>query len=80
MRNLYTKKPDLHSIALSWNSKPINDYALVSLEEGLEETLPLQCLDLFPQLNISLKATNWIESVMALLKECNAKVNYRESP
>ena len=56
--------------------KLINESALASLEEGLEETLSLHRLGLFPQLGISLKTTNCIESVMALVEEYTGKVDY----
>jgi putative transposase len=56
--------------------KLINESALVSLEEGFEETLTLHRLGLFPQLGISLKTTNCIESLMARVDECTGKVDY----
>lgn len=56
--------------------KLINESALASLEEGLEETLTLHRLGLFTQLGISLKTTNCIESVMSLLGQYTDKVDY----
>jgi putative transposase len=56
--------------------KLINESALASLEEGFEETLTLHRLGLFPQLGISLKTTNCIESVMASVEEYTGKVDY----
>lgn len=56
--------------------KLINESALASLEEGFEETLTLHRLGLFPQLGISLKTTNCMESVMALVEEYTGKVDY----
>ena len=43
----------------------LNESAARSLEEGLEETLTLRRLGLFPQLGTSFKTTNRIESVTA---------------
>jgi len=54
----------------------MNESACTSLEEGLEETLTLHRLGLFPQLGISLKTTNCIESLMALVEEYTGKVDY----
>ena len=45
----------------------INKSAVRSLEEGLEEPLTLHRLGLFEKLGRSLKTTNCIESVMALI-------------
>jgi transposase-like protein len=56
--------------------KLLNDSALASLEEGLEETLTLHRLGLFPQLGISLKTTNCIESVMSQVGQYTDKVDY----
>ena len=54
---------------------PINESAARSLEEGLEETLTLHRLGVFPELGISFKTTNLIESVMARVEERTAKVD-----
>lgn len=43
--------------------KPLNESAVASLEEGLEETLTLHRLDMAPKLGISLKTTNCLENV-----------------
>lgn len=56
--------------------KLLNESALASLEEGFEETLTLHRLGLFPQLSISLKTTNCIESLMARVDEYTGKVDY----
>lgn len=56
--------------------KLLNQSALASLEEGFEETLTLHRLGLFPQLGISLKTTNCIESLMALVDGYTGKVDY----
>jgi len=56
--------------------KLLNQSALASLEEGFEETLTLHRLGLFPQLGISLKTTNCIESVMSQVGQYTDKVDY----
>jgi transposase-like protein len=56
--------------------KLLNESALASLEEGLEQTLTLHRLGLFKQLGISLKTTNCIESVMSLVGQYTDKVDY----
>jgi len=43
----------------------INVSAVASLDEGMEETLTLHRLGVFPQLGLSLKTTNCLESLMA---------------
>ncbi len=53
----------------------VNASAAASLAEGLEETLTLHRLGVFPQLGISLKTTNLIESVMARVEARTAKVD-----
>ena len=45
----------------------LNQSAVASLDEGLEETLTLHRLGVFPQLGISLKTTNCLESLNASL-------------
>jgi transposase-like protein len=47
----------------------VNASAVASLEEGMEETLTLHRLGVFPALGISLKTTNCLESVMAQVGE-----------
>ena len=54
----------------------INQSAVNSLDEGLEETLTLHRLGLFRELGISLKTTNCIESLMALIGQKTNKVDY----
>ena len=54
----------------------INESAVRSLEEGLEETLTLHRLGLFEKLGKSLKTTNCIESIMALIGQKTDKVDY----
>jgi putative transposase len=46
----------------------VNESAAASLEEGLEETLTLHRLNVFPELGVSFKTTNLIESVMSRLE------------
>jgi putative transposase len=54
----------------------INESAVRSLDEGLEETLTLHRLGLFEKLGKSLKTTNCIESIMALIGQKTDKVDY----
>ena len=49
------------------------------MEEGLEETLTLHKLGLFPELGISLKTTNMLENVNRLLEMTTGRVNYWSS-
>lgn len=53
-----------------------NQSAAGSLEEGLEETLTLHRLDMYGVLGCSLKTTNCLESVNALVEERCAKVDH----
>ncbi len=53
-----------------------NQSAASSLEEGLEETLTLHRLGVYGVLGHSLKTTNCIESVNALIEERCAKVDH----
>ena len=55
-----------------------NQSAASSLEEGLEETLTLHRLGVYGVLGHSLKTTNCIESVNALIEERCAKVDHCE--
>jgi putative transposase len=54
----------------------LNQSAVGSLDEGLEETLTLHRLGLFRELGISFKTTNCIESLMALVGQRTDKVDY----
>ncbi|MBN4053222.1 IS256 family transposase [bacterium AH-315-L15] len=54
----------------------INESAVASLDEGLEETLTLHRLGLFEPLGISLKTTNCIESLNSQLKQYTGRVSY----
>jgi len=51
-----------------------NESAPASLAEGLEETLTLHRLNVFPELGISFKTTNLIESVMSRLEARTRRV------
>lgn len=54
----------------------VNESAVRSLEEGLEQTLTLHRLGLFEKLAKSLKTSNCIESIMALIGQKTDKVDY----
>ncbi len=53
-----------------------NQSAARSLAEGLEETLTLHRLSVFPLLGLSFKTTNCVESINALVEERCAKVDH----
>lgn len=53
-----------------------NASAAASLAEGLEETLTLHRLGVFPQIGRSFKTTNLIENVMARVEEKTARVDH----
>jgi len=53
----------------------LNVSAVASLDEGLEETLTLHRLGLFPTLGVSLKTTNCLESLNAQLGQLTDKVD-----
>ena len=54
----------------------INESAVASLDEGLEETLTLHRLGLFAVLGRSLKTTNCLESINAMAEERCGKVDH----
>ena len=54
----------------------INESAVKSLEEGLEETLTLHRLGLFKELGKSLRTTNCIESLMSLIGQKTDRVDW----
>ena len=54
----------------------LNVSAVASLDEGLEETLALHRLGLFPTLGVSLKTTNCLESLNAQLGQLTDKVDH----
>ena len=53
----------------------VNASAAANLEEGLEETLTLHRLGVFPEPGTSFKTTNLIESVMARLEAKTERVD-----
>ena len=56
--------------------KNLNQSAANSLFEGLEETLTLHRLGVFPFLGLSFKTTNCLESINAMAEQRCAKVDY----
>ena len=54
----------------------LNQSAVASLDEGLEETLTLHRLGLFKELGVSLKTTNSLESINAQLERLTRKVTH----
>jgi transposase-like protein len=56
--------------------RPINESAVRSMEEGLEETLTIHRLGLYKELKRSFTTTNMIESVMSLIGQKTDKVDY----
>lgn len=54
----------------------INQSAVKSLDEGLDETLTLHRLGVFPVLGISLKTTNCLESINAQLSRLLNRITY----
>lgn len=55
---------------------PINESAVRSLEEGLEETLTIHRIGLYKELKRSFTTTNMIESVMSQIGQKTDKVDY----
>ncbi|KAA0227678.1 IS256 family transposase [candidate division KSB1 bacterium] len=55
--------------------KQINQSAVASLDEGVEETLALHRLGLFKELGVSLKTTNMLESINAQIAQMISKVS-----
>jgi hypothetical protein len=45
---------------LCQDRRGLNVSAITSLDKGLEETLTLHCLGLFPTLGVGLKSTSWL--------------------
>ena len=54
----------------------VNESAAASLAEGLEETLTLHRLNVFPELGVSFKTTNLIESVMSRIEARTRRVTH----
>ena len=63
-------------LAIKKELRLINESAVASLEEGFEESLTVQRLGLSKELRKSLKTTNVIESVLALVGQKTDKVDY----
>jgi transposase-like protein len=63
-------------LAIRKELRLINESAAASLEEGLEESLTVQRLGLSRELRKSLKTTNVIESVLALVGQKTDKIDY----
>jgi putative transposase len=61
---------------LSRELRRLNESAAASLAEGLEETLTLHRLKVFPELGVSFKTTNLIESVMARIEARTRRVTH----
>ncbi|HKV50240.1 MAG TPA: transposase [Gemmatimonadaceae bacterium] len=61
---------------LSRELRLVNASAAASLTEGLEETLTLHRLGVFPELGVSFKTTNLIESVMSRLEARTHRVTH----
>lgn len=55
--------------------KPLNECAVASLEEGLEETLTLHRLEMFTKIGISFKTTNCLENVNKHLERYTGRVD-----
>lgn len=53
----------------------VNVSAAHSLEEGLEETLTLHRLNVYPELGLSFKTTNLIETIMARVEATTLRVD-----
>jgi transposase-like protein len=71
-QNYVTAKRSL--LVIERELKWINESAVRSLQEGLEETLTLHRLNLFPKLGTSLKTTNAIENVNRMLENIIGQV------
>lgn len=56
--------------------KRLNESAVRSLDEGLEETLTLHRLGVFQELGISLKTTNCLESINSQVARFTGRVTY----
>lgn len=54
----------------------VNESAVRSLDEGLEETLTLHRLNVFEELGISLKTTNCLESINSQVARFTGRVTY----
>jgi putative transposase len=57
----------------------LNQSAVRSLEKGVEGTLTLHRLDMFPKLGVSFKTTNCIENIMHQVGIFTVRVSYRKN-
>lgn len=56
--------------------KLLNESAVRSLDEGLEETLTLHRLGVFQELGISLKTTNCLESINSQVARLTGRITF----
>lgn len=70
------EKAKARLLAIGRELEKINRSAAQSLLEGLEETLTLHRLKLFPELGISFKTTNMLENVNSMLEVTTGRVSY----
>lgn len=71
-------KQELDSVRKELNL--LNQSAVNSLDEGLEETLTLHRLGMFEFFGISLKTTNCLESLNSQLEQYTRRVSYWKTP
>lgn len=80
LQNAYDKETYEEAKAALNALKPslalMNESALKSLEEGLEETLTLHRLGMMPFLKMSFRTTNCIESVNSMVAQATKNVKY----
>jgi len=77
-RNPHPSYPEAKAalLRLRQELRLVNESAVKSLEEGFEETLTLHRLGVFGTLGISLKTTNCLESIHALVGHRTDKVTH----
>jgi len=73
-RRVFAKASERSLLVIERELKWINESAVRSLQEGLEETLTLHRLNLFEKPDTSLKTTNTIENVNRLIENVIGKV------
>ena len=66
-------------VRLARELRLVNASAEASLREGLEETLTLHRLGVFPELGVSFKTTNLIESVMGRIEARTRRITHRRT-
>ena len=69
------EKAKAHLEIIRRELRPINECAVASLEEGMEETLTVHRLGVFPKVGISFKTTNCLENVNKQLARHTDRVN-----